>query len=333
MKSETPLVSVIVPLYNREKFLPQLWNTLKDQTFQNFELILIDDGSTDSTQQWVDENKSSLNNTVTYKQQLNSGPYVARNYGLQLAKGQYIAFQDSDDEWPDYHLEEFVNILEKNKDIDWILGSLQRIDHKSRKIIEKTNFIRFGEPHPFISQHHEKRADDVNVIIDNRAGELAIKFAVPGSTQCALIRKKIFEEHIFDESYRTAYDRFFAIKLVLLGYKFAYVNKMHQIYHIHDSHISTVAGADGEKLNRSAKTMIKGYKQLKSLCKTKREHRALNKRLAEISAWELAQSFHKLNQHKNATGAMFKAIQYYPYDWRYYRSFCTSFIRTIFNIK
>ena len=108
-----PLVSVIVPLYNRKKFLPQLITTLKQQTFSNFELILIDDGSTDNTDVWVDDNKNQISQKVIYLKQKNAGPYAARNNGLGLASGKYIAFQDSDDEWPDYHLAEFVSILEK----------------------------------------------------------------------------------------------------------------------------------------------------------------------------------------------------------------------------
>ena len=133
------LVSVIVPLFNREKFLPQLFATLQNQLFQDFEVILVDDGSTDNTEKWIKDNQKTLTNNISYVYQENAGPYAARNNGLSIAKGKYIAFQDSDDEWPDYHLKDFVEILEKNTDIDWLFGSLCRIDHQSGATVEKSS--------------------------------------------------------------------------------------------------------------------------------------------------------------------------------------------------
>jgi glycosyltransferase involved in cell wall biosynthesis len=221
------LVSVIVPLFNREKFLPQLFATLQNQLFQDFEVILVDDGNTDNTEKWIKDNQKTLTNNISYVYQENAGPYAARNNGLSIAKGKYIAFQDSDDEWPDYHLKDFVEILEKNTDIDWLFGSLCRIDHQSGATVEKSNFIdKKGQPHPFIALQNEVRAE-FYVIKDQFAGATAIRHCVPGSTQCDLIRSELFKKHLFDGSYRTAYDRFFAIKLVLFGYTFSFVTKTH----------------------------------------------------------------------------------------------------------
>jgi glycosyltransferase involved in cell wall biosynthesis len=331
MKNSTPLVSVIVPLFNREKFLPQLFKSLKEQTYCNFELILIDDGSVDNTQTWLAANKHILSQNIIYAKQENAGPYSARNHGLSLATGKYIAFQDSDDEWPDYHLDEFVVALEANNDIDWIFGSLQRINHKTGKLVEASNFYNIqGQRHKFVSLKTEKRAH-INVIEDDTAAAIAVQHCVPGSTQCAMIRKSLFDDNIFDPSYRTAYDRFFAIKCVLLGFGFAYVDKIHQIYHIHDEHISLVDGAEPAKLNRSAVTMVRGYQQLLNLCNTPMEKKAAHKRLAEVNAWELAHSFQLLHQYKQSTVAMYKAVTHYPYDWRYFKTFCASLIRLLVN--
>ncbi|MEP4301538.1 MAG: glycosyltransferase, partial [Paraglaciecola sp.] len=66
MQDTTPKISVIVPLYNREKFLPQLYATLDAQTFKDFEVILIDDGSTDNTQQWLQEHALAHGQDVIY---------------------------------------------------------------------------------------------------------------------------------------------------------------------------------------------------------------------------------------------------------------------------
>jgi glycosyltransferase involved in cell wall biosynthesis len=92
-----PRVSVIIPTYNRADFLPQTIQSVLDQTFHDFEILIIDDGSTDDTEHVVRRIDDSR---VIYVRQGHSGlPSVARNTGLHHARGDYIAFLDSDDLW------------------------------------------------------------------------------------------------------------------------------------------------------------------------------------------------------------------------------------------
>jgi glycosyltransferase involved in cell wall biosynthesis len=327
MSDRSPLVSVIVPLYNRIQFLPQLFANLSQQIYQNFELILIDDGSDDGTEQWLNEHQLLSGQPISYLKQNNNGPYSARNKGLSGANGKYIAFQDSDDEWPDYHLSDFVNILEINSDIDWLFGSLRRIMHESGKIKEASNFLmKSGNTHPFIALQTDKRGE-VCVINDVKAPEIAILHCVPGSTQCALIRRSVFENNFFDDSYRTAYDRFFAIKAVMSGRTFAFVDKTHQIYHIHDSHISLVSGADADKLQRSAETMLRGYSELTTLAKNRNELFAIKNELARVYAWELSIALQQKKQYFLASKAMFKAWRLQPLNWMYIKSLLACIVK------
>jgi glycosyltransferase involved in cell wall biosynthesis len=290
------------------------------QSYRHFEIIIVDDGSSDGTRQWIEKHPFPADNLLIYVYQKNSGPYSARNNGLSHAKGKYIAFQDSDDEWPDYHLAELCHILEENNDIDWIFGSIQRIDHDTREVVEMSNFVtESGNTHPFIKLKTEQRKNGVQVIVDRHAGSTAISYQVPGSTQCGLIRASVFSQIKFDPSYRTAYDRFFAIKCLLLGYKFAYVNKTHQIYHIHDSHISLVNGANAEKLYHSSLTMIRGYRSLNVLSLTDEEQVALSRRIAQAYAWELSVAYILLKRHGKALLAALCAVRNDPTHWRYYK--------------
>jgi glycosyltransferase involved in cell wall biosynthesis len=98
-----PVISVIIPSYNRENEIPQAIESVLAQTYKNFEIIVVDDGSTDGTEKRLQEyiNKKQIH----YFRKDNSGPSSARNYGLNLAKGQYIAFLDSDDLWLPIKLE------------------------------------------------------------------------------------------------------------------------------------------------------------------------------------------------------------------------------------
>lgn len=92
----TPLVSIIIPVYNVEKFLPQCLNSVVNQTYKNIEVLLINDGSPDGSDVICKE--YAMNNPqIQYFARNNSGPSATRNFGLKYAKGKYVFFLDSDD--------------------------------------------------------------------------------------------------------------------------------------------------------------------------------------------------------------------------------------------
>lgn len=93
----TPYVSVIIPTYNRVALLPRSINSVLAQTFKNFELIIVDDASTDATESIVREFDDPR--IRYFRHENNSGGSAARNTGIAAARGELIAFQDSDDEW------------------------------------------------------------------------------------------------------------------------------------------------------------------------------------------------------------------------------------------
>jgi glycosyltransferase involved in cell wall biosynthesis len=106
----TPTVSIIIPTYNRAHVLSRAIQSVLAQTYQDFELIIVDDGSTDDTERLV---KSFNSEKIRYIRHIeNKGPAAARNNGIQSAKGDYIAFQDSDDEWMPQKLEKQMRAFE-----------------------------------------------------------------------------------------------------------------------------------------------------------------------------------------------------------------------------
>src|SRR5688500_7201655 len=102
-----PRVSVIVPAFNQARYLPETVDSVLRQSFKDFEVIIIDDGSTDDT---PDVARSILDTRVQYARQANRGPSAARNAGLRHAVGEYIAFLDSDDILLPCHLETLVRL-------------------------------------------------------------------------------------------------------------------------------------------------------------------------------------------------------------------------------
>ena len=101
-------VSVIVPVYNVEKYLEKCLNSLVNQTFKDYEIIVVNDGSTDSSQKIIDEYKSKYSTIKSFIKE-NGGISSARNYGLKVATGEYIAFVDSDDYVEMFFLEKMYN--------------------------------------------------------------------------------------------------------------------------------------------------------------------------------------------------------------------------------
>ncbi|MBY0755905.1 CDP-glycerol:glycerophosphate glycerophosphotransferase [Clostridium sardiniense] len=107
-------VSVIVPVYNVEDYLRETLDSIVNQTLDDFEIILIDDGSSDNSPNIIKEYEEKYNNVISIFQN-NSGPGQARNNGIQIARGKYIVFVDSDDVLPRDSLEVRYNIAEETE--------------------------------------------------------------------------------------------------------------------------------------------------------------------------------------------------------------------------
>ena len=130
-------ISVIVPVYNTSKYLEKCLNSLANQTIENIEIIIVNDGSTDNSEyiikKWIE--KHNMMNVKYFKKE-NGGLSDARNYGVQLANGKYISFIDSDD-YIDKNL--FKN-LEKymDQDIDLIKFKMEMVDDEGH-VLENIN--------------------------------------------------------------------------------------------------------------------------------------------------------------------------------------------------
>jgi glycosyltransferase involved in cell wall biosynthesis len=116
-----PLVSVIIPTYNRAALLTEAVNSVLLQTYQNVEIIVIDDGSTDNTTEVM----AQYGDRVRYTRRPNAGVNVARNLGLKQARGEFVALLDSDDLWAPYKLELQVRLLRHFTDAGFLFSNFQ----------------------------------------------------------------------------------------------------------------------------------------------------------------------------------------------------------------
>lgn len=128
------MLTIFTPTYNREKLIKKLYESLKKQTNYNFEWLVVDDGSTDSTQNFFNElNETSFN--ITYIYQKNQGKHVAYNKGVQQAQGNYFICVDSDDLLTEKAVDIILNNIEKYNNVDKIGFIYPQINEKLKSEI------------------------------------------------------------------------------------------------------------------------------------------------------------------------------------------------------
>lgn len=135
-----PEVSIILTVFNREKYIKRCINSIINQTYKNWKIIAIDDGSEDSSRKILADYSFQFENIEVYCQQ-NMKLALSRNRGIELAKSKYLTFIDSDDEYASNHIEQRVKFIEANPDIDLIHGGTKIIGNEY--VRDKNNPFQF----------------------------------------------------------------------------------------------------------------------------------------------------------------------------------------------
>ncbi|PCJ89757.1 MAG: hypothetical protein COA57_00970 [Flavobacteriales bacterium] len=186
-----PLVSIIIPAYNAEKYIAETIQSVINQTYTNWELIIVNDGSTDNTEK-IAQAYVEKDQRIKYIYQENAGVSVARNKGVENSQGDYVAFLDADDIWCRQNLEKKVTIL-NNINIDWVYSDMLSIDKNGNQL----QYPEVGKNYKILE----------NILLWN--GEV-----VPGPGSNIITKKKCFDEGvIFDPNFSTAADQDFTIQL------------------------------------------------------------------------------------------------------------------------
>ena len=135
------LLSIVVPVYNTEKYLSKCIESILGQSYSNIELILVDDGSTDASSNICDMYKNKDTRVVVIHKK-NEGPIIARLIGIMCAKGQYVTFADSDD-WIDASMYEKLLSLCMKTDADVIMSGIYRY-FSEEKIVKEVSIFEEG---------------------------------------------------------------------------------------------------------------------------------------------------------------------------------------------
>ncbi len=197
-------ISVIVPTFNRAKYLPRSIGSVVNQTLQDWELIVVDDGSTDNTQEVV----ASFNDArITYVYQENAERSAARNKGIAHYTGEWICFLDSDDEYQPDYLQELAKFIENQKPSPGLIAT--GLITQQGQITKKKAFLVLGK---------------------NVLEEIGSKFLIP--TQVC-VHRSVLEKDQFDVRFRLWEDTHLWLRIAA-KYPVYQIEEYTAIQHIHE---------------------------------------------------------------------------------------------------
>jgi len=225
-----PKVSVIITAYQKAQFLPRAMQSVLDQTFQDFELIVVDDGSTDTTREIV-EHFVQKDSRIKYIYQENQGPGSARNKGIEASQAELVALLDGDDEWLPEKLEHQVQIMVSCPIVDLIFTNMQYVN-----TIDKGHIVNLSSHyHDYVMSRFTLRPlskdGKVHLIKDKSfPAKIALKNVfLPTS---AMFRKYVWDKvGGFNEEFRGPEDLDFWVRAALKKCQFAYMSHVCAIYY------------------------------------------------------------------------------------------------------
>lgn len=322
-----PTVSIILPTYNRARFLSQALESIRGQQWTDWELIIVDDGSTDETAEIIGGLTAGIEQPVKFVQQKNQGAYGARNTGLHHATGKYIAFYDSDDLWLSHHLQDCVDALEANPDVDWVYGACRMVNHATGEEVAPSTFYVNGQRRPFM-ELKSHAADRLMIIDDPQIVQYQIKHGLFCGLQNSVIRKRVFAEQRIP-AFRVGEDQLLTINSLISGFRLAYYDRVHVVYRIHAE--STSAGAQSVAGNseRAIHSVADAHASLLDNTDIPRSIRmAVRKRLQEEYFWKLGYATLWMNgRHTEALKMCRLGLRHWPWDWRCWKTYILLSIR------
>jgi glycosyltransferase involved in cell wall biosynthesis len=338
LPSYGPKVSIILPTYNRARFLPEAFEAIRTQMYANWELLVVDDGSTDNTRALVEQCASELDQPVQYIWQQNQGAYGARNTGLDHARGKYIAFYDSDDLWLAYHLQDCVEALDAHPDVGWVYGACRIVDHETGKVMVPTTFYIDRKPRPFM-RLQTRVSGDLRVIEDRDAICCTILYGFYSGLQNSVLRREVFDGLRFAANRHnssSAEDQLFVIRSLARGCKFSYYDAVHVIYRVHKCNSSAAGSVRNlERQSLALRLLTEGYERILNECDWESaERRALRRRLQQEYFWKLGYAtLWEAGQRIEALQMFRRGLHYWPWDWRCWKTYALALTRCYMSSK
>jgi len=289
-KSYSPLVTVIIPTFNRREWIGECLDSVLGQTYPNVEVIVVDDCSSDGTVEWL-RSEGKYSSVVVHEQEKNGGASVARNTAIGMAKGELMVFIDSDDMLMPEHIETAVEHFEQYPELGLFCCDSTMIDAGGNIILDGKTW-------------HQSLAEAKGLDIHSGFRSLADVFrfsnCFPGFT---LRREVLAELGGFDQPIFPADDYDLALRVAASRFKVYYLHEPLCLRREHDGQCSGI--------ENSVKTQVKLIEALKNAAAAnpdiQKDKRLVRKRLADAE-FELGVSQIKEGQKKNGIRTLSRGI-------------------------
>lgn len=228
---ENFLVSIVVPVYNAEKYLEQCLNSIQNQTYKNFEVILVNDGSMDHSES-ICKGFVEGDSRFRYFLKSNGGASSARNFGLDHVRGDFITFIDADDWVDENHLEALINNIRENNS-DMAVSSFKKFDSA-----DNFSSRMYSNQEKYLLNYNKLNREEFLVILPKLIlANNSYKISV-----CKLFKKELAYETRFDNSLIYGEDTEFFFNLYCNMDSISYVDEVTYIYRLHDERSSSKFG-------------------------------------------------------------------------------------------
>ncbi len=213
-----PLVSVIIPVYNAEKYIRQTVRSVLDQTLHEFELIILNDGSRDSSGEILQQMEKE-DQRIHVIQKANTGVSDTRNTGISQARGKYLAFLDADDLWKAENLQKKINCLQTTQK-KWVFSNVEMIDENNHLLPQPVTELT--------------TRDILNKLLLWESGDV-----IPGPCSNIVVEKELFRNGLqFDIHLSSPADRDICIQLAAKAEP-AFLNEVLWQYRLHEQSMTS----------------------------------------------------------------------------------------------
>ncbi len=213
--NELAKVAVIIPCYNRAKYIAETIRSVLDQSYGNIELIVVDDGCTDNSREILDSFADQIR-VLEHPGRVNKGQSAALNLGIKSSQSEYVAFLDSDDLFAPEKIAKQVQFLEQNSQVGLVYANGHDVDENGSILYR------------IYDEDHSEESDPNRVLLD-------CYFLLPNN---ALLRRDVLNQSgVFNEDLRSAQDHDLAIRIVEVA-KIAYIDECLFFYRRHGDSIS-----------------------------------------------------------------------------------------------
>ena len=228
---ENFLISIVIPVYNAEKYLEQCLNSIQNQTYKKFEVILVNDGSIDNSES-ICKGFVEGDTRFKYFTKINGGASSDRNFGLDHVTGDFITFIDADDWVDENHLEVLINNITENN-TDMAVSSIKKFDSLNNFL-----FRMYTNQEKYLLNYNKLNREEFLVILPKLilASE-SFKISV-----CKLFKKELVYKTRFDNSLIYGEDTEFFFNLYCNMDSISYVDEVTYVYRLHDERSSSKFG-------------------------------------------------------------------------------------------